>query len=140
MSDLSQADRSALQSILDQLASAWNKGDAAGFAAPFASDAQQVNIFGARLIGREGIRVRHAAIFADIFRESTNVLQLLDARRLGTDVLLAQLSSVVEIPHGPLRGTLRTIASLVLRRARDGDWEIVLFHNTAQQPGPPSST
>lgn len=140
MRDVDDSDRAALESIADRLAQAWNSGDAAGFAAPFAADAQQVNIFGTRLIGRDAIRDRHAAVFAEMFRESTNVLQVLDARRLGPDVLLAQLASAVEVPHGPLRGTLRTIASIVLRRTHDADWEIVLFHNTRQQPGPPSNT
>lgn len=140
MTNLNQADRAVLESLADRLARAWNNGDAAAFAAPFAADAQQVNIFGARLVGRDAIRDRHAAIFADVFRASTNVLQILDARRLGPEVLLAQLSSVVEVPHGPLRGTLRTIASIVVRSVRDADCEIVLFHNTRQQPGPPSNT
>ncbi|HET9096682.1 MAG TPA: SgcJ/EcaC family oxidoreductase [Candidatus Baltobacteraceae bacterium] len=140
MRDWDDSDRAALESIADRLAQAWNSGDAGGFAAPFAADAQQVNIFGTRLIGRDEIRDRHAAVFAEMFRESTNVLQILDARRLGPDVLLAQISSAVEVPHGPLRGTLRTIASLVLRRVHGADWEIVLFHNTRQQPGPPSNT
>jgi hypothetical protein len=67
------------------------------------------------------------------------VLRILDARRLGTDVLLAQISSVVDVPRGPLRGELRTIASVVLRRVHEAHWEIVLFHNTRQQPGPPAN-
>ncbi len=136
MTDLNESDRAALESIVDRLARAWNSGDAPGFAAPFAADAQQVNIFGARLVGRSAISERHAAIFAGIFSGSVNVLHVLDARRLGPDVLLAQLSSVVDVPHGPLRGELRTIASAVLRTPRDADWEIVLFHNTREQPGP----
>lgn len=135
MTDLNEADRAVLASIVAQLARAWNDGDGPGFAAPFAADAQQVNIFGTRLIGRGAIRDRHAAVFADIFRESTGVFHILDARRLGPEVLLAQISSVVNIPHGPLRGELRTIASMVLRRMSDADWEIVLFHNTRRQPG-----
>jgi uncharacterized protein (TIGR02246 family) len=134
MTDLNDPDRAALESIVDRLACAWNNGDASGFAAPFAADAQQVNIFGTRLIGRGAIRERHAAIFAGIFSASTNVLNILDARMLGPDALLAQVSSVVEVPHGPLQGELRTIASMVLLRNGDADWQIVLFHNTREQP------
>jgi uncharacterized protein (TIGR02246 family) len=136
MTDLNEPDRVALESIVDRLARAWNSGDAAGFAAPFAADSQQVNIFGARLIGRDAIDDRHAAIFANIFRGSTNVLRILDARMLGPDVLLAQVSSVVDVPHGPLQGELRTIASMVLRRSNESNWEIVLFHNTREHRGP----
>lgn len=140
MIDSNDPDRLSLEAIVERLAAAWNGGDAAGFAAPFAADAQQVNIFGARLIGREEIRARHDEIFKSIFRGSTNVLHVLEARRLAPDVLLAQVSSAVDVPQGPLRGELRTVASLVLHRGRGGDWSIVLFHNTSQQPGPPINT
>lgn len=72
---------------------------------------------------------RHAHIFASIFRESTNAFRVLDVRSAADGVLLARISSVVDVPRGPLAGRLETIASAVLQRAGDG-WEITLFHNT----------
>lgn len=129
MKQISPQDRAALETIVAELAEAWNAGDAARFAACFSPDAEQVNIFGSRLLGREEIAARHDGVFKTIFRESANTLGILDARYAAADVLLVRLCSTVAVPHGPLAGTLQTIASLVLRKD-DAGWEIVLFHNT----------
>lgn len=134
MKEIAAADRAAIDAIVAELAGAWNAGDAKRYAAPFALDAEQVNIFGTRLIGREEIARRHAHVFETIFRESTNVLRVLDARYAGRDVLLVRVDSVVSIPHGPMQGELHTIFSLVLCRT-GSSWEIVLFHNTRVTPG-----
>ena len=134
MNEIASADRAAIDAIVAELAGAWNAGDAARYAAPFARDAEQVNIFGMRLIGREEIARRHAQVFETIFRESTNILHVLDARSAGPDVLLVRVGSVVSIPHGPMQGELHTIASLVLCRT-GSNWEIELFHNTRVTPG-----
>lgn len=134
MNEIAPWDRSQIDAIVAELADAWNAGDAARFAAPFALDAEQVNIFGARLIGRGEIADRHAHVFETIFRGSTNVLRVLDARYAGADVLLLRLDSVVSIPQGPMQGDLHTIASLVLCRTGP-KWEIRLFHNTRIAPG-----
>ncbi len=138
-------ERRALEAILEELTQAWNAGDAQRFAAPFAPEAVQVNIFGAQLRGRQEIAERHDRIFKTIFRESINAFEIIDADLAATNVMLARISSAVTVPHGPLQGELRTIASLVLRRT-DTRWEILLFHNTrvaadaVQQPEPPNST
>lgn len=129
MNEINPQDRAAVEAIVAELAAAWNAGDARHFAACFSTDAEQVNIFGSRLLGREEIAARHHDVFQTIFRGSANTLAVLDARYAAEDVLLVRLSSTVAVPQGPLSGTLQTIASLVLRKD-DGRWHIVLFHNT----------
>lgn len=129
MNEIAAADRLQIESIVAELADAWNAGDAVRFAAPFAPDAEQVNIFGTRLMGRSEIADRHEIVFDTIFRGSTNVLRILDARYAAAGVALVRIDSTVSIPHGPMQGELHTIASLVLRQA-SGAWEILLFHNT----------
>lgn len=133
MSSLSAADYAQLREILAELADAWNAGDAHRYAAQFSWDGDQVNIFGLQLHGRREIAERHDRVFKTIFRNSINVLEIVDARIVSADVLAARVSSVVAVPQGPLQGDLRTIASLVLRRAGT-QWEIVLFHNTRVSP------
>jgi uncharacterized protein (TIGR02246 family) len=122
-------DFAQLQEIVAEMAHAWNAGDALRYAARFAWDGEQVNIFGAQLHGRHEIAERHDRVFKTIFADSSNVLEIVDARTVSADVLAARVSSVVTVPQGPLQGELRTLASLVLRRAGTR-WEIVLFHNT----------
>lgn len=127
--EVSSADRSAVQGVVEQLAAAWNRGDGAAFAAPFAEDAEQINIYGTQLIRRRRIAEMHAHVFSTMFRGSTNSLEVLDVQRISNDVLVAKISSSVSVPAGPLQGELRTIGSLVLCRSGSG-WEIALFHNT----------
>jgi uncharacterized protein (TIGR02246 family) len=133
MNAIDAADRLALESIVSELTAAWNAGDAARFAAPFAEKSEQINIFGNLLAGRTEIAERHDRIFGTIFHGSTNVLQIDNARYVAPDVMVARVSSSVEVPHGPLQGTLQTVASVVLRKTSAG-WEIVLFHNTRVAP------
>jgi uncharacterized protein (TIGR02246 family) len=127
--NLPSADRAALEALVAELAQAWNAGDAARFAAQFAWDAEQVNIFGAQLHGRHGIEVQHDRIFKTVFLGSINALHVADARLVAADVLLARVASSVDVPRGPLQGRLDTMGSLVLLRT-GARWEIVLFHNT----------
>lgn len=142
MNELDKDDRDALDAIVNDLARRWNAGDGERFAAPFAPDAEQVNIFGTRLIGRREIAERHIEIFNGIFRESKNDLRVTHARLAGGDIMLAGIVSIVTVPAGPLQGELRTAGSLVLRRRSGARWEILLFHNTREvpadlQPRPP---
>ena len=60
--DLAPADRAALENIVRQLEAAWNTMDGSAFAAPFAADADFVNIRGEHFRGRTAIAAGHAAI------------------------------------------------------------------------------
>jgi uncharacterized protein (TIGR02246 family) len=122
-------DVAAIESIVAKLERAWNAGDAAGFAAPFAIDGDQVNIFGTVLKGRAEIAERHDRIFKTIFLGSHNTLRLVETRRVSDNVVLARMHSRVDVPQGPLAGELQTLASLLFRKMDEG-WELVTFHNT----------
>lgn len=132
---IAREDRAALELIVAAMEGAWNAGDAAAFAAPFAIDGDQVNIFGALLKDRDHVASQHERIFASIFRGSHNALRIVDARYVTPDVVLARVSSVVEVPEGPLRGKLETLASVIFRR-NGPRWELVTFHNTRVATGP----
>ncbi len=134
MNKLTEVDRRAVQSVLAEMSEAWKAGDSNRFAATFKADAVQVNIFGAQLIGRQQIQERHDRVFRTVFQRSNNALQLIDARYLAPTVILARVLSSVDVPQGPLQGTLVTVASLLLERA-DERWELTLFHNTRVMEG-----
>jgi len=136
--DLPQADRAALQRIVRQLETAWNAGDGDAFAAPFAADADFVNIRAEHNRGRPAIAAGHAAIFRGIYAGSTNQFTIEAARLLRPDVVLARVLATLDCPHGPLAGRHRARFTMVLTRAQAG-WEIASFHNTLEAaPGPPS--
>jgi uncharacterized protein (TIGR02246 family) len=123
--------------IVRQLEAAWNAMDGAAFAAPFAADADFVNIRGEHFRGQAEIAAGHAAIFRTIYAGSTNHYTVSRARLLRPDVALVLVHARLDAPQGPLAGRHSARFSLVLTKERGG-WEIAALHNTLEAaPGPP---
>jgi len=134
---LTSADRAALEKIVGQLEGAWNAMDGSAFAAPFAADADFVNIRGEHFRTRAAISAGHAAIFRTIYAGSSNHYEFETARLLRPDVALVHVHASLDVPHGPLAGRHTARFSLVLTKG-NGGWEIASLHNTLEPtPGPP---
>jgi uncharacterized protein (TIGR02246 family) len=135
--DLAPADRAALENIVRQLEIAWNAMDGSAFAAPFASEADFVNIRGEHFRGQAAVAAGHAAIFRTIYAGSTVHFTVEGARLLRPEVALVRVHSALDVPQGPLAGRHQARFSLVLTK-EPGGWEIAAFHNTLEAaPGPP---
>jgi uncharacterized protein (TIGR02246 family) len=115
--------------VVNELEKAWNAGDGAAFARPFAEDADFVNIRGEHHRTREAIAQGHQAIFHSIYKGSVVRLQVAGVRTLAPAVLLAHVKSTLKVPTGPLAGEHAALFSIVLVRDQD-DWRIAAFHNT----------
>ncbi len=114
---------------------AWNTGDSAAFAAPFAPDAEFINIFGVLFVGREAVAAQHEFIFTTIYKDSVVDFQAVTARALTPDVIHAVISSRLEVRSGPMAGVMPTLMNVVA--VREGDrWSIAAFHNTRVLPPP----
>ena len=110
--------------------------DGSAFAAPFAVDADFVNIRGEHFRGQAAIAAGHAAIFRAIYAGSTNHFTVEGARLLHPEVALVRVHSMLDAPQGPLSGRHGARLSLVLTKERGG-WEIAALHNTLEAvPGP----
>jgi uncharacterized protein (TIGR02246 family) len=119
--------------VLNQLGDAWNAADGQAFGAPFAADADFVAIRGDHHHGQGAIAHGHQAIFDSIYRGSQQTYDLLQARALTDDVVLAIAQGNLNAPGGPMAGESQSTATLVL--VRDGeDWQIASFHNTLVAP------
>ena len=134
-----ESERAAVEAIVSRLESAWNAMDAEAFAAPFAEDADFVNIVGEHHRGRPAIVAGHRAIFRDFYADSTTKMSVLAVRSLTPDVVLAHVYAELDAPKGPLAGRNTSVFSMVLTRraggpavTEDGGWEIAAFHNTRQ--------
>jgi uncharacterized protein (TIGR02246 family) len=135
--DLAPGDRAALERIVGHLEAAWNAMDGSALAAPFAHDADFVNIRGEHFRGRPAIAAGHAAIFQTIYAGSTNHYTVEGARLLRPEVALVHVHSLLHAPQGPLAGRHGARFSLVLTK-EPGGWEIAALHNTLEaSPGPP---
>ena len=134
--DPAPADRAALENIVRQLEAAWNAMDGSAFAAPFAAEADFVNIRGEHFRGQAAIAAGHAAIFQTIYAGSTNHFTVEGARLLRPEVALVRVHSMLDAPQGPLAGRHRARFSLVLTK-EGGGWEIAAFHNTLEASAGP---
>lgn len=134
---LSPDDRAAIERVVGQLEAAWNAMDGAAFAAPFADDADFVNVRGDHAHGRGAIEAGHAGIFRSIYAGSTNEYVVEDVRLLRPDVALTRVRARLRVPQGPLAGEYDARYSAVLTREPNG-WQVASFHNTfIAPPGPP---
>ena len=135
--DLMPGDRAAFNTIVAQLEAAWKAGDGTGFAAPFADDADFVNIRGEHHRGKQAIAAGHTQIFQTIYAGSTIQCTVESARLLHADVGLVHVVSNLDVPRGPLAG--RHVACFSMVVTKNGDsWQIVAFHNTLRAGPPPT--
>jgi uncharacterized protein (TIGR02246 family) len=123
------ADEATLRSFPLALIAAWNRGDAAAFAAPFADDATFIAFEGAKLDGRDAIAEFHQALFAK---------QLKGTRLEGEVKFVRFLDSETAVMHARcgviLAGRERAIASresmqLFVCTRRSGEWRIAAVMN-----------
>ncbi len=114
--------------IVQKLEDAWNAADGAAYGAPFAPDAGFVAIRGDLHTG-PAIAAGHQAIFDTIYRDSTVRYEVVDARAIRDDVIVAHVRADLHAPAGPLAGDSTAMGTMVL--ADDGDGHrIVAYHNT----------
>lgn len=130
--------RSEVATLVQSLQDAWNAGDGAAFSAPFAQDADFVNVYGMHARGRDEIRRGHEFILRDFYAGSVNKYELESVRLLRADVALAHVHATLQVPAGPMAGEHQARYSMVLTR-EDGGWQVASFHNTfiGTPGGPP---
>jgi uncharacterized protein (TIGR02246 family) len=114
--------------IVRKLEDAWNAADGAAYGAPFAPDADFVAVRG-DLHSGPAIAAGHQAIFDTIYRDSTIRMEVVDARPIRDDVIVAHVRSQLHAPTGPLAGDSTALATMVLTDDGDGH-RVVAFHNT----------
>ena len=120
--------------VLKQLEDAWNQGDGNAFGAPFAENAEFVNIRGEHHSGRTAIAMGHQAIFDSIYKDSVNRYEAVLAKQIADDVIYVLAHSTLNSPTGPLAGEHEAYFSVVLSRQGSSDWQIEAFHNTLVAP------
>jgi uncharacterized protein (TIGR02246 family) len=109
---------------------AWNAADGPGYGAPFADEADFVNVRGEQHRGGpDYIGRAHQGIFDSIYAGSTVRYEVDVARSLAPGVVLAVAQATLDAPSGPLQGVSHARLTVVLTE-QDGRWVISAFHNT----------
>lgn len=124
-------DRDRAQALVNRFVEAWNRHDAAAFAACFTTDAEFTNVRGHHEHGRDAIERFHAPAFAGRFRDSVQLASIRSVRTI-TDALMAVdvewsmtgARTQEDEPRGERRGLLNWVVK------HDGDDLILLMHNT----------
>ena len=124
-------DRATVTAVLDSLADAWDRGDAAAYGAHFTEDATYVTFVGTRYSGREDIAAGHRVLFEKFLKGTKLAHEVLDVRFLGADVAL--VSTTGDTYKGTRPGKLSKVQTYTL--VRDGErWLVAAFHNTQRKP------
>lgn len=121
-----------VQTVVSELASAWNGGDAVAFAKRFRRTGTFTNINGATFEGHAAFEQRHREIFAGSVKGSSVTLSIRRCQLVRTDVAVVDVDGSLKFPAAPL---IETRLLLVLTKER-GEWSIAAFHNTSVQSAP----
>jgi uncharacterized protein (TIGR02246 family) len=117
---------SEIQDVVNELAAAWNQGDAVAFAKRFQQDGTFTNVNGSAFVGHAAFEERHRAIFAGPLKGSATTMTVRRAQLVRPDVALVDVDCATKV------GSTDPIGSkLLLVLTRDaGQWSIAAFHNT----------
>src|ERR1700761_2750851 len=84
------------ETIMQRLELAWNRADGAAFGDPFSADADFVAIRGDLHTGRKAIAAGHQQIFDTIYAGSTVRYDVLQARELDGQVIVAHIRGTID--------------------------------------------
>jgi uncharacterized protein (TIGR02246 family) len=130
------------KALVDGLVRAWNAHDAKAFAAPFAEDADFVNVAGRVWKGRGEIQSAHEASHAGRFKASTMSSNDTTVRLTRPDVAVIhfrwEIAGALE-DDGKAGPPRRGIMQVVAAKETEG-WRIVAALNMFVAPPAPSST
>ena len=132
------ADEQAIRSTIERCVAAWNAGDGAGFAAPFAADAEYTIIDGSHVRGRDVLAAGHQHIFDTVYRSSRMDLHVEALRFLGPDAAFVCCAGDLCYGQGGGAHDDRARSLWVFQRLGDA-WHVVAFQNTpVQHPAGPT--
>ena len=127
-------DQTAVQDILERIKDSWNRGDAVAFGALFTADADYTVWNGLYDKGRQAITNTHAHIFNTFYKDSKLEGELLWARPLSDEVMLAQLQGQITLANGQPAG--HPTKPLAVLHRQNGQWLIAAWQNTPVMPHP----
>jgi uncharacterized protein (TIGR02246 family) len=131
---LSDPARAEALALTEQLAAAWDRGDAVAYAQWFTEDSQYIAFDGTRHDGRAANVAIHKALFDSVLKGSRMRFTRVDGAELGPDVRILYTEGAVLLPfQREITGSRKSIQTFVLVRRPEG-WRVASFHNTRMRP------
>ncbi len=129
MTELSDADKTAIASLTQRVVVAWAHHDADSFADVFTEDGTMI-LPGLYMKGRAAIRDHMAAAFEDVYRGTQVTGRPLDMRPLGDGAAILLSQGGVLVPgDSEVSETAAIRAAWVVVR-QDGEWRLATYLNT----------
>jgi uncharacterized protein (TIGR02246 family) len=131
-------DENSIRQVQASQADAWNRHDAAAYAALFTEDGDCVNVVGWWWKGRAQIESKLKAAFAFVFHESQLTVTDTSVRFLSPTIAIAHVSWTMTGAKAPpgIPEPKQGIQSQVLQK-KSGHWLIQAFQNTNGVPETP---
>lgn len=126
------AARESLEPTLKALEEAWKRGDAESWSANCTPDVDFINLLGMYVKGRAAVTNMHDKIYRGPYAGSTLRFTLEHMRVLSDGSVLAIVPGELHIPAGPVKGTLRTVATMLFVQW-EGGWLVASFQNTKRE-------
>jgi len=133
---MSDAIAQGIQETFDQLSDAWKNGDGTAFAQCCTEDVDFINLLGMHVTGRRAVADLHEKIFRGPYKDSTVAFTIESVRVVSPAAALVIAPSRVDVPSGPVKGIISSIASILLVRD-DRRWQLANFHNTRREATEP---
>jgi uncharacterized protein (TIGR02246 family) len=129
---LSDADNKAIQDIIKDQETAWNKHDMKAFTKSFRDDVEGINIVGMHWRGKAAI-LEHLTYYHETnFKNLEETVDEVNVHSIGDGHAIAVLIWKVgsfKAPNGTEVPACRHRSTLVMAKGTDG-WKVVHFHNT----------
>ena len=131
-------DAQAIQKVLADFTSAWNRHDMRAFSELFTDDADFVVISGKHLKGRAEIFTYHDELHKGVFKDRQQSSKWNDLRFIRPDVAIGHVAFEATSTSGDERLKRTALATVVLTK-KGGTWLITALQNTLLS-GPPPGT
>lgn len=129
---MSDAITQGIAETFAKLSEAWKDGDGAAFAQCCTEDVDFINLLGMHVIGRRAVVELHEKIFRGPYKDSTVAFTIESIRVVSPTAALVIAPSLIDIPSGPVKGIVLSVASILL--VYDDDrWKLANFHNTRRE-------
>jgi len=129
---MNEATSQGIEATFAGLSDAWRNADGAAFAECCTEDVDFINLLGMHVKGRHAVTELHEKIFRGPYKDSTVAFTIESVRSISPNAVLVIAPSRIDLPSGPVKGIVLSIASILF--VRDGDdWKLANFHNTRRE-------
>lgn len=123
-------DETKLKEMHQRMIEAWNKGSPAGFAAPFAPDADFIGFEGSQLKGRSQIAQFHQMLFETSRQNTTLEGGVHFVRFLSPDIAVIHAWTTSSLPNERNASPSRDSLQLIVATRHGGYWQFDAMQNS----------